>query len=388
MLTDLKIRALKPKEKPYKILDGDRLYMQVMASGKKFWRMRYKLKGKDSFFTIGEYPMVSLYHARRERDKAAEKVAMGLDPNIEKKADEMRQKREDSSTFFAVSEQFFLKKKDDLSDNYAKQFEVIMEKDVYPAIGDMPISRITAPYLLKILESIEGRGAPTIAILARLFISQVFRYAGARLMVEADPTIFLAGVIKRPKVRHNPPLEKPQLVEFFEKLALYKGFPTTLIAIKIMAHTFMRTKELRFLKWEYIEGDTIIIPESIMKMSTKHVVPLSNPVIGLIEELRKYNGGHDFMFPNARDSLRPMSSTTINRVIERLGYQGDFSGHGFRSTASTMLNEMGYREDIIERQLSHMERKGQRRAYNHAEYMPERRKMMQDWSDFLVELGV
>ncbi|MBJ7536998.1 tyrosine-type recombinase/integrase [Marinomonas transparens] len=388
MLTDLKIKALKPRDKPYKVFDGDRLYLHVRVSGKKYWRVRFKLRGKDGLFTIGEYPMVSLYQARRERDKVAEQISLGVDPNIEKKAEALREKREDSSTFFAVSEVFFEKKKEGLSDHYVSQWNSIMARDVYPVIGGMPISRITAPYLLEILETIEKRGAPTVALLARQFMGQVFRYAGARLLVEADPTVFLAGVIKRPKVRHNPPLEKPQLIDFFEKLALYKGFPPTVIAIKLMANTFIRTKELRSMKWSFLEGDTIIFPEEVMKMSTKHVVPLSTQSLALIEELRKYNGGHELMFPNARDPSRSMSSTTINRVIERLGYRGDFSGHGFRSTASTMLNEMGYREDLIERQLSHMERKGQRRAYNHAEYMPERRAMMQDWSDFLVSLGV
>ncbi|MEL0621749.1 integrase arm-type DNA-binding domain-containing protein [Marinomonas arenicola] len=388
MLTDLKIKALKPKNKPYKTLDGDRLYLQVMATGKKFWRMRYKLRGKDSFFTIGEYPSVSLYHARRERDRIAEQVAQGLDPNIEKKAEELNQKREESNTFFAVSEEYFAKSIIGASDNYIRQFKTVMDKDVYPVIGDMPIAKIKAPYLLNIIDKIESRGAPSMAILARLFMGQVFRYAGARLLVETDPTIFLSGVIKKPKVRHHPALEREQIPEFFEKLNEYKGFPPTVIAIKLMAHTFLRTKELTNLRWSYIEGDTIIIPEEIMKMGTKHVVPLSGQVIELIEGLRKYNGGHELMFPNMRDPKRPMSNTTINRVIERLGYQGDFSGHGFRSTASTMLNEMGYREDIIERQLSHTERKGQRRAYNHAEYMPERRKMMLDWSKYLSCVGV
>ncbi|NLQ17593.1 integrase arm-type DNA-binding domain-containing protein [Marinomonas sp. M1K-6] len=388
MLTDLKIKSLKPKSKPYKVLDGDRLYLQVMATGKKFWRMRYKINGKDSFFTIGEYPMVSLYHARRERDKAAEQISLGLDPNIEKKADEMRKKSEDSSTFYAVSEQYYSKKKDGWSDHYAWQYGSVMENDVYPIIGDMPISRITAPYLLKIIESMEKRGAPTMAILARLFMGQVFRYAGARLMVEADPTVFLAGVITRPKVRHAPALEKDQIITLFKNLAVYNGFPATIIAVKLLAHTFMRTKELRCMQWSFIQGDAVVFPEHIMKKREKQIVPLTARSLELIDELRKYTGGHELMFPNVRDSSRSMSNTTINRVIERLGFKGDFSGHGFRSTASTMLNEMGYREDAIERQLSHVERKGQRRAYNHGEYMAERREMMEYWSGFLVGLGV
>lgn len=388
MLTDLKIKSLKPKSKPYKVLDGDRLYLHVMTSGKKFWRMRYKLKGKDSFFTIGEYPMVSLYHARRERDKAAEQISLGMDPNIEKKADEMRQKSENSSTFYAVSESFFSKKKYGLTEHYVFQYYSIMEKDVYPIIGDMPISRITAPYLLKIIESMEKRGAPTMAILARQFMGQVFRYAGARLMVEADPTVFLTGVIKRPKVRHAPALETDQIITLFKNLATYNGFPATIIAVKLLAHTFMRTKELRCMQWSYIQGDTVVFPEHVMKKREKQIVPLTGRSLELIDELRKYTGGHELMFPNVRDSSRSMSSTTINRVIERLGFKGDFSGHGFRSTASTMLNEMNYRSDVIERQLSHVERKGQRRAYNHAEYMAERREMMNYWSKFLVSLGV
>jgi len=388
MLTDLKIKALKPKKAHYKILDGDRLYLHVMTSGKKYWRMRYKLKGKDSFFTIGEYPMISLYHARRERDKAAEKVSLGLDPNIEKKEEEVRQKRQESNTFYAVSEEYFSKKKDELSGHYVSQFVAIMNNDIYPAIGDMSISQITAPYLLRILESIERRGAPTVAILARQFMGQIFRYAGARLMVEADPTVFLSGVISKPKVRHAPALEKEQLVTLFKNLATYKGFPATIIAVKLLAHTFMRTKELRYMQWSFIQGDSVVFPEHVMKMRTKQIVPLTPRALELIEELRKYNSGHELMFPNVRDPSRPMSNTTINRVIGQLGFKGDFSGHGFRSTASTMLNEMNYRVDVIERQLSHVERKGQRRAYNHAEYITERREMMNYWSEFLVGLGV
>lgn len=385
MLTDLKVKSLKPKEKMYRVRDGDKLYIEIKPTGRKFWRVRYKLRGKENVYTIGEYPTVSLYEARNERNRIAEQLAKGLSPNIEKRADAIKAQSQYDNTFKAVAQTYFDRNFKAKSAHYANQWQTVMRDDVFPVIGDMPIATIKAPYLLEIIDRIEGRNAPTVAILARQFMGQVFKYAGSRLMIESDPTVFLYGALKRGKVRHNPPIERQDMPVFFEKMADYNGFPVTIIAVYIMAHIFVRTKELVLMRWDWIKDDLIIFPEDVMKKDTKHIVPITPQVQQMLDVLSEYTGQRELMFPNVRDPKRSMSKTTINAVIERLGFGGLFSGHGFRSTASTLLNEMGYREDLIEKQLSHQERKGERRAYNHAEYLEERKAMMKEWSKFLLQ---
>ncbi len=386
-ISDTKARTAKPKDKPYKLLDSEGLYLEVRPSGRKYWRYRFNIKQKEGVYTIGDYPSVSLADARKERDWARSQARGGLSPNDVRKREKRLVEGQDESVFRNVVAEFRKRKVSSWSAYYAKQFHRVMDEDVYPVIGGMHIGQVKPQHCLMIIEQIEGRGAPSVAVLARQWLSQVFRFAASKLLVESDPTFILKGAIIRKPVRHNPPLERDELPGFFAKLSEYGGYRPTVLALRILAHTFVRTSELRKAEWSEIDWDGAVwtIPAERMKKGRKHIVPLSRQVLAYLEELKQYSGAMPHLFPNLRRPDDVMTATTINRALERMGYANKFSGHGFRSTASTMLNEMGWRSDVIERQLSHVEQRGERKAYNHAEYMVERRKMMQAWSGYLDE---
>lgn len=395
-LTDTKIRNSKPAEKPYKLQDGQGLYLDVRPSGSKIWRYRYWITPeRDGIFTIGEYPMVTLSEARRSREWAREQVKQGLNPTHAKEAERMRRMGEHANTFELVAREWIEQNKAHWSANYLRQVETFMKRDVYSKIGALPIRLVTAAHLLGIIREVEKRGAQSIAVLIRQWSGAVFRYAVATLRADSDPAAALTGAIKRAPVRHNPPLSKDEIPKFLELTGSYGGYRGTVIALKLMLYTFVRTVELRKAEWEEIDLDAAEwrVPRERMKMAKKmkagetHIVPLSRQAVELLRELHTLSGGRKFLFPNLRSPDTCMTATTINRALERMGYAGKFSGHGFRSTASTLLHEMGWRSDVIERQLAHSERDKVRAAYNHAEYMPERREMMQAWADWVDGLA-
>ncbi len=262
-----------------------------------------------------------------------------------------------------------------------------MAADVFPFVGKLPIRSVSAAHLLEILSRIEGRGAATVALLVRQWSSAVFRYAVATLRADADPAAALKGAIHRPRVQHHKPLAREQIGEFSQALEQYGGYRTTVIALRLMLLTFVRTVELRKAEWIEFDLDRAEwrIPAERMKMRESHIVPLSAQAVELLRELSSLTGGRRLLFPNYRKPNECMTATTLNRALERMGFNGKdsigFSAHGFRATASTMLNEMGYRSDVIERQLAHAERNKVRASYNQAEYLEERRQMMQAWAD-------
>ena len=274
---------------------------------------------------------------------------------------------------------------------YLRQVQRFLELDVFPHVGKLPIRSVKAAHLLEIIRRIEGRDAKTVALLVRQWSSAIFRYAIATQRADGDPAAALKGAIQRSKVEHHKPLSRAQIVEFINELDNYGGYRTTVIALRLMLLTFVRTVELRKAEWSEFDLDNAEwrIPAERMKMRETHVVPLSHQALKLLRELQTYTGGRDLLFPNYRRPKDCMAPTTLNRALERMGFNGKdsigFSAHGFRSTASTMLNEMGYRSDVIERQLAHAERDKVRASYNHAEYMGERKQMMQQWADFLVD---
>lgn len=391
-LTDTKIRNAKPTEKPYKLQDGQGLYLDVRPSGSKIWRYRYWITPeRDGIFTIGEYPMVTLSEARRSREWAREQVKQGLNPTHAKEAERMRRLGEHANTFELVAREWIEQNKAHWSANYLRQVETFMKRDVYPKIGALPIRLVTAAHLLGIIREIEKRGAQSIAVLIRQWSGQIFRYAVATLRADSDPAAALTGAIKRAPVRHNPPLAQDEIPKFLELTGSYGGYRGTVIALKLMLYTFVRTVELRKAEWEEFDLDAAEwrVPRDRMKMAKKmkagesHIVPLSRQAVELLRELHTLSGGRPYLFPNLRAPDTCMTATTINRALERMGYAGKFSGHGFRSTASTLLHEMGWRSEVIERQLAHAERDKVKAAYNHAEYMPERREMMQAWADWV-----
>ncbi|AKC80591.1 integrase [Xanthomonas arboricola] len=388
-LTDAKIRTAKPGLKPVKLTDGGGLYLEVRPTGAKLWRYRYRIAGKENVYAMGEYPEVSLAAARAEHDKARALVKQGLHPAHSRQAERLSNQAANANTFEAIAKEWISRKSGGWTPYYQRQVENFLAADVFRHIGRLPIRTVTAAHLLEIIKRIEQRGASTVALLVRQWSSAIFRYAVATLRADNDPAAALRGAIHRPKVEHHRPLSREQIVHFGATLDKYGGYRTTVIALRLMLLTFVRTVELRNAQWPELDLDQAIwrIPAERMKMREPHIVPLSKQAVELLKELQTYTGGRGFLFPNYRTPKESMTATTLNRALERMGFNGKdsigFSAHGFRATASTFLNEMGFRPDVIERQLAHAERNKVRASYNQAEYMHEREIMMQNWADFL-----
>lgn len=407
MLTDTKIRNTKKSDKPIKLTDSGGLYLEVRPSGAKLWRYRYRIAGKENVFALGEITKepigetdaekyeriqqgrLTLFEARAERDKCRGLVKQGRHPSHNRQARLVARVSENSNTFQAIAMEWIAQRKPEWTASYLKQVENILEADVYPYIGTLPMRSITAARLLEIIKRVEKRGAETVAILIRQWASAIFRYAVSTLRVDADPAAALKGAIHKPKVEHSKPLSRKDLPEFMKSLDNYGGYRTTVIAMHVLLLTFVRTAELRAAEWSEFDLDASEwrIPAERMKKRELHIVPLSTQVVELIRELHTLTGGQKFLFPNYRTPKTCMTATTLNRALERMGYRGKFSSHGFRATASTVLNEMGYRSDVIERQLAHAERNKVRASYNQAEYLPERKIMMQGWASLIDELA-
>ncbi len=382
-LTDVKIRQAKATDKVLKLTDGNGLYLEVKPNGSKLWRYRYKIDGKENLYAVGEYPAVTLLDARKAREEARELVKQGQHPSHVRKATTARQIGENANTFKAVAEEWIARKKSGWSDYYLKQVERGMEVDVYPFIGRRPLRSITANDILQVLNRIVDRGAETVAINVRQWCSSAFRYGVATLRCDYDPVSALRDAIIRPPIENATPMSRDELKRFLLTLRGYGGLRTTYLAIRFMAYTFVRTVEMRRGVWAEVKFDDAlwVIPGDKMKKKRIHMVPLSRQAAAILAELQKITGAGENMFPNSRRPDDVMSATTINRAMEYLGVP--FSGHDFRATASTHLHEMGWDSRLVEMQLAHAERNKTKAAYNHAQYLPERREMMQAWADWL-----
>ena len=320
-------------------------------------------------------------------------VRQGIHPSHNRQAARLAQHAENANTFEAVGREWIAKKAPKWAPYYLRQVERFLTADVFPYMGSLPIRSVTAAHLLEIIRRIEKRGAATVALMVRQWCSAIFRYAVATLRAATDPAAALKGAIHRPKTEHRKPLTRDQIADFVEALDSYGGYRTTVIALRLALLTFVRTVELRAAHWSEIDLQRAEwrIPAERMKMRELHLVPLSRQAVELLTELHSYTGGRKFLFPNYRNPKTCMTGTTLNRALERMGFNGHdsigFSAHGFRATASTILNEMGYRPDVIERQLAHKERNKVRASYNQAEYLQERRAMMQQWADMTDEMA-
>lgn len=409
-LTDSQVRNAKPAGKPIKLTDGSGLYLEVRPTGAKLWRYRYRIAGKENVFAVGEYAqapsgeakeqaharrnagMLTLAEARARREECRALVRQGIHPAHHRQAARLATSAENANTFEAVAREWIAKKKPTWTPYYLRQVERFLGADVFPYIGKLPIRNVTAAHLLAIVRRVEGRGAETVALLVRQWASAVFRYGVATLRADNDPAAALKGAIHRPKVEHRKPLTRDQIADFVKALEGYAGYRTTVIALRLMLLTFVRTVELRAAHWVEIDLERAEwrIPAERMKMREPHIVPLSRQAVELLRELHTYTGGGCFLFPNYRNPKTCMTATTLNRALERMGFNGKdsigFSAHGFRATASTILNETGFRPDVIERQLAHAERNKVRASYNQAEYLEERRAMMQQWADMADEI--
>lgn len=390
-LTDVAVRTAKPTSKPVKMYDEGGLFLIVTPSGGKWWRFKYRIDGKEKLLSLGTYPDVSLKDARIKRDEARKQVAADIDPSQHRKAKKAAKVESAANSFEVVAREWFGKYQSIWVASHADKIIRRLEKDIFPWIGNRPISEITAPELLSALRRIEQRGAIETAHRAQQNCGQVFRYAIATGRAERDPTADLKGALPPAAVKHHASITDPKAIgALMRSINGYEGQPTTRCALRLAPLVFVRPSELRKAEWtEFdLEKAEWRIPAARMKMREQHIVPLSTQAIEVLKELHRFTGSGRFVFPGARTNGRPMSENTVNAALRRLGYgTDDMTGHGFRSMASTLLNEQGWNKDAIERQLAHAERDSVRAAYNYAEHLPERKKMMQAWADYLDSLS-
>ncbi len=388
-LSDAKVRNAKPKEKPYKMADGEGLFLMVMPTGSKYWRLKYFFGGKEKVLALGVYPETSLTDAREGRARAKKSLAAGKDPGQVKKESRRQSTISNANTFEMVAREWFENREHEWAPGSVRTKRIHLESHLLPKVGDRPIAEITAPELLEMARGIEGRGTLDTARRVMQMCGQVFMYAIATGRVERNPVPDLRGALKTPVVKHHSFLQAAELPEFLNKLESYDGSVLTKLALRLLLLTFVRTNELRGALWSEIDWKKSEwrIPAERMKMKELHIVPLSSQAITILREIEAITGTSQFVFQNQHNPATFMSENTMLYALYRMGYHSRATGHGFRSTASTILNENEFRPDVIERQLAHSERNRVRAAYNHAQYLPERRKMMQWWSDYLDEVS-
>lgn len=380
-LTDAQCRAAKPAQRVQKLSDGRGLFLQITPAGSKLWRMNYRFQAKQRTAAFGSYPDVSLATARLRAAELKDKLAAGADPALKDGETATPVK-----TFKEAARDWYRAREAQWVSGYAARLWARLDGDVFPKIGQKDVAAVTPAEVLALLREVEDRNALEMAKRIRQTMSAVFKYAVANGWATSDPAAPLAGAMKSaPRQKHRASLKEDQLHDFFAALATYSGDSATALGLKIIAHTFVRTSELRLATWGEIDGDTWRIEASKMKMRKEHIVPLSPQVRAMFAELKDLAGTSPFILPG-QSGHKPISENTLIYGLYRLGYHSRASVHGFRSTASTILNESGlWRADAIERQLAHVPANEVRSAYNAALYLEERRKMMVWYSDLMEQ---
>lgn len=389
MLTDTKLRSLKPKSAVYRVADANGLCIEVRPTGTKVWRYRYRYLGKASIITIDEYPATSLQAARVERDRLRALLRGGANPSQVARAERAAHGERAATTFSGVALELLAKRaKEGLTPGSVVRERRLIQKDLAP-LADMPLTEITAPILLAALRKLEQRGVIETAHRARSHAGRVFRYAVATGRAERNPAQDLAGALEQPKTKHFASMTEPsQIGALLRALWGYQGSLVTQAALKLAPMLFVRPGELRHAKWVDTDLDAGEWRYVTSKTNTPHIVPLSAQAIEVFQDLYPYTKRSEFVFPGVRSVLKPMSENTLNAALRNLGFDGSMMvGHGFRAMARTVLDEvLGFRPDYIEHQLAHAVKDPLGRAYNRATHLPERRKMMQAWSDYLDRL--
>lgn len=380
-ITDVALRKARPTEKPYKLYDTGGLYLIIRPTGARLWRLKYRHEGREKVLALGDYSDVPLKRAREKRDDARKQIADGVDPAAQRQADKAAR----SNTLEAIAEEWI--DKQEIAAGTRKLDWDRLNNYIFPRLGRRPIAAITAPDLLAVLRPIEARGKIETALRTRAVCGRVWRYAVATGRADRDIAADLKGALTTRSAVHHATITDPKRIgELLRAIDGYVGQPGTHAALKLAPLLFVRPGELRAAEWAEFDLDKTEwrIPGTRMKMGVQHLVPLATQAIAIIEDLQTITGRGRYLFPSLRTTSRPLSNNTVNAALRRLGYaKGDMTGHGFRSMASTLLNEQGWHRDAIERQLAHGERDKIRGAYNYAEYLPERRKMMQAWGDYL-----
>ena len=388
-LTDTAIRKAQATDKLQKLSDGAGLQLHINPAGAKLWRMAYRFEGKQKTLALGVYPDVTLAQAREGAQDARRLLAQGVDPMANRKATKEARQAANEHSFKSVALQWWKQWSNNKSTRHTEYVQRRLEADVFPAIGSRPVSEIEAPELVQMMKRIEARGALDIAKRSLETCSMVFRYAIAHGIGNAKrnpATDIKPSDVLKPRDKENyARVDAREFPQLLRKIEGYRGTPTTRLAMKLMALTFVRTTELIEARWSEfdLEAARWDIPASRMKMKTPHIVPLSTQAIDVLKVLHGVTGHSELLFPGERDHSKPMSNNTILGALKRMGYQGKMTGHGFRGIASTLLHEQGFDHQHIELQLSHAERNEVSAAYNHALYLKQRIVMMQAWGDFL-----
>lgn len=389
-LTDIKIRNLKPDNKAYKATDEKGLYLLVNTNGAKYWKFKYRYDGKEKKLSFGSYPEVKLSDARRKRDEARALLADDIDPSVHRYERKLARQLGAINSFELIALEWHAKNISKWTPKHGERILIRMQKDIFPWLGNRPIAEIKAPELLKAIERIQKRGAIETGHRALQSCSQVFRYAIVTGRAAYDISVNLRGALQPVKSNNHASITDPKAIaELLRAINCYQGHFVTQCALRLAPLVFVRPGELRQAEWSEFKIDEAEwhIPASKMKMREKHIVPLSKQAIAILEEIYPLTGNGQYVFTSVRTPNRSMSDNTILGALRRLGYTKDeMTAHGFRSMACTLLNEQGWNRDAIERQLAHAERNSIRAAYHYSEYLPERRKMMQAWADYLDEL--
>lgn len=400
MLSDSKIKTLKPTEKMYRILDAERLYIEVRPSGKKIWRFKYTLNGKEGTISFGEYPSVSLAEARKRKEDAKVLLAKGINPVEDRNQKEEEKRSATNNSFKAITEEFIKEKMKYKSEGYIDRFKGAMERDIYKIIGNKPIKDVNSADVLQIMKNTMERikkqdnfaTGEAAANLNRRFIGLVMRYAIVTLRTDTDPTYAVKEAIESPQVEHARPLEPHERTILRTNIDTYKGSSTVRNATLTLLYSMLRTIEVRKMEWPFVNFEDRIIKfprssrrrrqERSMKMDRVHIVPMSDQLYEILKDQYAITKGQKYVFasPQKRDCM--ISRTTLNKMLMYIGLS-EVTAHDFRATASTLLYEKGYEEAWIEKQLAHAESNKTKASYDHSQHLDARRKMMQDWADIV-----
>lgn len=388
-LSDVAIRKAKPTEKVQRLFDGFGLYLEVTPAGSKLWRQKYRFAGKEKRLAHGSYPTVTLAEARERRDEARKLLSKGLDPADHRRAARAAAEERAGNSFEVIAREWL--DKQTWVPHYRVKVQAWFDNDTFPWIGARPIAEVTAPEFLSCARRMESRGAIESAHRMLQNCGQVMRYAIATGRADRNPVTDLRGALATPPERHHAAITDPkQIGGLLRAIDAYHGSLPTKIALQLAPLTFVRPGELRHAEWSEIDLEAAEwnIPAGKMKMRQPHLVPLSRQAVDLLTELQPLTGRRQYVFPGGRSPKVPMSNNALNAALRRMGYDKDtMTAHGFRAMARTVLDEeLGFRPDYIEHQLAHAVRDPNGRAYNRTSHLPERRKMMQAWADYLDAL--
>lgn len=386
-LTDTEIKRAKGVEEPYRLPDAGGLYLWVTPSGGKLWRWKYRFEGKQKLMTFGKYPDVSLARARERHVEQRAILAEGHDPMAKKKAVKTAVRLATENSFASVAGRWMEHWKDDKSPRHVDSTERRLVSNILPTLGALQMDEIQAPDIVAMVRTIEARGARDVAKRALETTGQIFRFAIAHGYANRNPAkeIEPRDILKASVKMNYARIDAKELPNLLREIEVYRGTHVTRLAMKLMALTFVRTSELIGAKWSEfdLEATRWDIPADRMKMRTPHIVPLARQSLEVLQTLHSLTGHSEWLFPGDRDTTKPMSNNTILKALERMGYKGTMTGHGFRGLASTVLHEQGFTHDHIELQLAHAPRNAVSAACNHARYVEPRTKMMQSWADYL-----